>query len=331
MNRTLLIDPRVVAGVSAALWLLVPQAATAQTAQTFPSRPVRMILSYPPGGATDALGRLVGKALSETWGQTVIADNRPGASGNIGTSLCTRSPADGYTMCVVSIAQSTSSRLSSNAGFDSLKDFTHVGLIATMPMLLLVHPSLPVKNVRELIALAKNNPGSLSYASSGGGAGPHLATELFKQMAGVDILSVVYRGAGAQLTDQLAGRVEVAFGPAVGFVPFVKNGKLRAIAVSTTDRLPTLANVPTIAESGLKNYEASSWQGLSMPAGVPRDIVSRVSTDLLQALKTPAMRERILEMGGLAANMTADQFSAFFQAESDKWFRVAKEAKVVTD
>ena len=175
-------------------------------AQTYPAKPVRFILSYPPGGATDTLGRIVAKELSDAWNVNVIADNRPGASGNIGTSLCAKSPPDGYTMCMVAPAQAIASRLSANASYDSLKDFSHVTLIATVPMLLLVHPALPVKNLAELIALAKRRPGALNYASSGGGASPHLAMELLKQQAGIDIALITYKGAGAQMVDHLAGR-----------------------------------------------------------------------------------------------------------------------------
>lgn len=298
-------------------------------AQGYPAKPIRLMMAYPPGGATDILGRLMGKALSDAWGVTVIAENRPGASGNIGTSACVKSPPDGYTMCTVSPAQAMASRMFSNAGFDSLKDFSHVTLVAKVPMLLLVHPSLPVKNVTELIALAKRRPGELNYASSGGGASPHLGMELIKQMAGIDIVLVLYKGAGAQLVDQIAGRVELALTPAVGLVPFVKDGKLRLLAVSTRERFPVFPNVPTIHESGLKGYEASSWQGLSMPAGVPREIPERISAELGKALKTQAMRDRILEMGGIAVGSTPDEFTKFFNSESDKWTAVAKKAKVV--
>lgn len=298
-------------------------------AQAYPAKPVRLILAYPPGGSTDTLGRIVGNALSETWGQNVVPDNRPGASGNIGTSLCTKSPPDGYTMCMVSVAQSTASRMTPNAGYDSLKDFSHVSLVAKVPMVLVAHPSLPVKSVKDLIALARKNPGAMSYASSGGGASPHLAAELFKQLAGVDILSVTYKGAGSQLTDQLAGRVELAFAPAVGFVSFIKDGKLRALAVTTRERFPTFPDLPTISEAALPGYDASSWQGLAMPAGVPRDIVNKASVDLNAALKTPAMRDRILTVGGIATGMTPDEFAAFFRSESDKWHKVARMAKVI--
>ena len=300
-------------------------------AQTYPAKPIRFILSYPPGGSTDTLGRIVAKVVSDAEGVNVIADNRPGASGSIGTSLCAKSPPDGYTMCMVSPAQTIASRLSANAGYDSLKDLSQVTLVATVPMLLLVHPSLPVKNVGELIALAKRRPGALNYASSGGGASPHLAMELFKQQAGLDITLITYKGAGAQMVDQLAGRVELAFAPAVGVVPFVKEGRLRAIAVSTRDRFPILPDVPAINEAGLKGYDASSWQGVAMPAGVPREIVVRISTDIARALHTPAMTNRILELGGVAVGNTPDDFSRYWMAESDKWFRVAKTANVTID
>ena len=300
-------------------------------AQNYPAKPIRFILSYPPGGATDTLGRIMSKSLSDAWGVNVIADNRPGASGNIGTAICAKSPPDGYTMCMVAPAQSIASRISANAGYDSLRDFSHVTLVATVPMVLLVHPSLPVRNVSQLLALAKRKPGALNYASSGGGASPHLAMELLKQQAGVNIVLITYKGAGAQMVDQLAGRVEIAFAPAVGIIPFVKEGRLRAIAVSTGERFPVLPDVPTVSESGLKGYDASSWQGISMPAGVPREIVSRVSAELAKALQAPAMRSRILELGGVAVGDTPDEFSRYFVAESDKWFRVAKVANVTVD
>jgi tripartite-type tricarboxylate transporter receptor subunit TctC len=298
-------------------------------AQTYPAKPIRMIVSYPPGGATDTLARLMAKELNDAWGVNVIVDNRPGAGGSIGTSQCTKSPADGYTMCFVAVAQSMASRMSPHAGFDSLKDFSHVTLVASMPMLLLVHPSLPVKNTAELIALAKRQPGALNYASSGGGASPHLAMELFKQQAGVDIVLVTYKGAGAAIVDQVAGRVETAFVPTVGIMQYVTGGKLRAIAVSTKERFPVLPNVSSVHESGLKGYDASSWQGLSMPAGVPRDIVNRVNAPLVKALKAPEMREKILALGGVAVGNSPEAFGAFFNAESDKWYQVAKKANVI--
>ena len=231
--------------------LLLPCIVLPAAAQPYPSKPVRLILSYPPGGATDALGRMLGRGLADTWGVPVTPDNRPGASGNIGTSLCLKAPPDGYTMCMVAVAQAMASRLSTTAPYDSLKDFTHVTHVASLPMLLLVHPALPVRNVSELVTLARKRPGALNYASSGGGASHHLAMELFKQLTGTDIVLIPYKGGGEQLADQLAGRVETAFNLAVGVIPHVRNGKLRALAVSTKERLPSLPDVPTMAESGL--------------------------------------------------------------------------------
>ena len=298
-------------------------------AQQYPTKPVRMIVSYVPGGVSDTIARLLSKELTEAWNTSVIVENRPGAGGNIGTTQCVKSPPDGYTMCIVAVAQAMASRISPGAGFDSLKDFSHVTLVASVPMLLLVHPSLPVKTAADLIALAKKRPGDLNYATSGAGASPHLAMELFKQQAGVNIVMVQYKGGGQAIVDQIAGRVETAFSAAVGVMPYVKEGKLRAIAVSTKERFPVLPNVPSIHESGLKGYDASSWQGISMPAGAPREIVNRVNAQLVSALKTPQMRERILALGGIAVGNSPEAFTAFFNAESEKWYRVAKTAGVI--
>ena len=300
-------------------------------AQSYPSKPLRLILSYPPGGATDTMGRMMAKVLADAFGVTVIPDNRPGASGNIGTSMCLKSPPDGYTMCMVAPAQAMASRIASNAPFDSLKDFSHVSLVATMPMLLLAHPSLPVKNVPELIALAKKKPGALSYASSGGGASHHLAMEMLKQQAGVDIVLITYKGGGAQIVDQLAGRVELAFNLAIGVLPYLQQGKLRPLGVSTKDRFPTLPQIATLAEQGLKGYDTSSWQGMSMPVGVPREIVQRISAELGKALRSEEMKAKILAMGGVAVGTTPEEFTAFFRSESDKLFKVAKAANVRID
>jgi tripartite-type tricarboxylate transporter receptor subunit TctC len=309
--------------------VLLALASLCAHAQQYPTKPVRIIVSYVPGGVSDTIARLLSKELTEAWNTSVIVENRPGAGGNIGTTQCVKSPPDGYTMCIVAVAQAMASRISPNAGFDSLKDFSHVTLVASVPMLLLVHPSLPVKTASDLIALAKKRPGDLNYATSGAGASPHLAMELFKQQAGINIVMVQYKGGGQAIVDQIAGRVETAFSAAVGVMPYVKEGKLRAIAVSTKERFPVLPAVPSIHESGLKGYDASSWQGISMPVGVPRDIVNRVNAQLANALKTPQMRERVLALGGIAVGNSPEAFTAFFNAESEKWYRVAKTAGVI--
>ena len=298
-------------------------------AQQYPTKPVRIIVSYVPGGVSDTLARLLSKDLTEAWNTSVIVENRPGAGGNIGTTQCVKSPPDGYTMCIVAVAQAMASRVGPNGGFDSLRDFSHVTLVASVPMLLLVHPSLPVKTAGDLIALAKKRPGDLNYATSGAGASPHLAMELLKQQAGIDIVMVQYKGGGQAIFDQIAGRVETAFSAAVGVMQYVKDGKLRAIAVSTKERFPVLPAVPSIHESGLKGYDASSWQGISMAAGVPRDIVNRVNAQLVSVIRTPQMRERILALGGIPVGNSPEAFAAFFNAESEKWYRVARTAGVI--
>ncbi|HEX2825978.1 MAG TPA: tripartite tricarboxylate transporter substrate binding protein [Burkholderiales bacterium] len=311
------------------LAVVLALAAVSSHAQQYPSKPVRLIVSYVPGGVSDTLARLVAKELTEEWNTSVIVENRPGASGNIGTTQCVKSPPDGYTMCIVAVAQSMASRVAPNAGFDSLKDFSHVTLVASVPMLLLVHPSLPAYTARDLIALAKKRPGELNYATSGVGSGPQLAMELFKQQAGIDIVMVQYKGGGQAVFDQIAGRVETAFSAAVGVIPYVNEGKLRAVGVSTRERFPVLPKVPTISESGLKGYDASSWQGLSMPAGVPREIVNRANAALVKVLKSPQMRERFLALGAVPVGNSPEAFAAFFNAESEKWYRVAKTAGVI--
>jgi tripartite-type tricarboxylate transporter receptor subunit TctC len=297
-------------------------------AQPYPSKAVRFIIPFPPGGPTDIVGRLAAERLSRAWNVQVIADNRPGSGGNIGTEQCARSPADGYTMCMISIAQSISPAIYPKLGFDPVRDFAHVTLLATLPSLLVVHPSLPVKSVQELIALAKARPGALNYASGGSGTSSHLLMELFNQQAGIATVHVSYKGTGPAIVDQLSGRIEVAFSTAIAVQPYVQSGKLRALAISTLERLSTLPDVPTIAESGLPGFDGGSWQGVVMPAGTPRELVNAVNGELVKILRAPDMRERIAGMGGIPLTNSPDEFAAFMKAEGDKWAKVAKAAKV---
>ena len=294
-------------------------------AQNYPSKPVRIIASYAPGGATDVMARLVANDLSKTLGASVVVENRPGAGGRIGTRICKDAPADGYTLCMVSPAQAIAPTLYKDAGYD-LSDFTYVTELVKTPNLLLVHPSLPVRTVSDLITLARKNPGKLSYASSGGGSSAELAMELLKQQANIDIVLVTYKGSGAAVIDQVAGRVEVAFNAAVGLVPFVTSGKLRLIAVSTLQRFPLFPNAPTLDESGVKGFEGSSWQGMVAPGGVPGPIVTRVNREIVSALQTRAMREKVLELGGVVVAGSPAAFEAFFKAEAKKWSAVAQKA-----
>jgi tripartite-type tricarboxylate transporter receptor subunit TctC len=313
-------------------WLVIAAlcAATAH-AEPYPVKPVRFIIPFPPGGPTDIVARLAADRLSRTWNVQVVADNRPGGGGNIGTEQCARAPADGYTICMFSIAQSISPALFPKLAFDPVRDFAHVTLLVTLPSVLVVHPSLGVSSVQELIALAKAKPGALNYASGGSGTSSHLLMEMFDQQAGVTMTHVTYKGTGPALVDQLSGVIDVAFSTAIAVQPYVQSGKLRALGVSTRTRLATLPEVPTIAEAGLKDFDGGSWQGIVMPAGTPREIVNTVSTELVKILHAPDMKDRIVGMGGIALGTTPEEFTAFMKEEVEKWARVAKAAKVSTE
>ncbi len=292
---------------------------------------MRFIVPFPPGGPTDIVGRLAAEGLARTWSEQVVVDNRPGGAGNIGMEQCARSPADGYTMCMISIAQTISPAIYRKLGFDPVRDFAHVALLATLPSLLVVHPSIPAKNVQELIAYAKTRPGKLNYASGGSGTSSHLLMEMFDLRAGIHMVQVPYKGTGPALIDQVSGLIEVAFSTAVAALPYVHSGRLRAIAVSTRERLPTLPEVPTVAESGLPGFDGGSWQGVVMPAGAPRDIVAAVNGDVVKALGAPEAKAKILAMGGIVASDTPEQFAAFVKSETEKWARVVKAANVKID
>jgi tripartite-type tricarboxylate transporter receptor subunit TctC len=316
-------DKFVAAALSIAAGLALPAAA-----QPYPSKAVRFIIPFPPGGPTDIMGRLAAQRLNEAWGVQVVADNRAGAGGNIGAEICAKSPPDGYTICMLTVAQSISPAIYPKLAFDPLKDFAHVTLMATLPSLLMVHPSLPVKNVRELAALAKAKPAILTYASTGNGTSPHMLMEMFKWMANVNLVHVPYKGASPAMIDQISGQIDVAFSTAIAALPFVQQGKVRAIAVSTKDRFPPLPDLPTVEQGGIKGFDGSSWQGVVMPANTPRDMVVKVNAELAKMLKSPDMREKILQQGGIASGNTPEEFAAFFRAETEKWAKVAKAAKV---
>jgi tripartite-type tricarboxylate transporter receptor subunit TctC len=323
--------PRFLRHAASALLAAAALAAATAGAQNYPAKPVRFIVPFPPGGPTDIMGRLAAQRLTEAWGVQVVADNRAGAGGNIGTELCAKSPPDGYTICMMTVAQAISPSIYSKLGFDPLKDLAHVTLMATLPSLLLVHPSLPVKNVKELVALAKAKPGMLTYASTGNGTSPHMLMEMLKWMAGIDMVHVPYKGASPAMIDQISGQIDVAFSTAIAALPFVKQGKVRAVAVSTRERFPPMPELPTVAESGVNGFDGSSWQGVVMPAATPREIVIRINAELAKMLKSPEMKERILQQGGIASGNSPEEFTAFIKAEEEKWARVAKAAKIHVD
>jgi tripartite-type tricarboxylate transporter receptor subunit TctC len=312
----------------ACLLALLMGAAGAAGAQSYPAKPVRFIVPFPPGGPTDILGRVVATRLAEAWAVPVVPDNRPGAGGNIGTEQCARAPADGYTVCMLSIAQTISPSIYRKLAFDPVRDLAHVTLLATLPSLLVVHPSLPVRGVKELVALASARPGALSYASGGTGTSTQLLMEWLKLEAGLDIVHVPYKGSGPALVDQISGQIEVAFTTIIAVLPHVQSGRLRAIAVSTRERFPTLPAVPAVAEAGIKAFDGGSWQGIVMPLGAPREAINRANLDLTRMLRSPDTRERILAMGGIALGNSPEEFSAFVQAEVAKWAKVVKAAGI---
>ena len=312
-----------------ALTMMLGMATFNAHAQTYPTKPVRFIVPFPPGGPTDIMGRLAAQRLTEAWGVQVVADNRAGAGGNIGSELCAKSPPDGYTICMMTVAQSISPSIYPKLGFDPLKDFAPVTLMATLPSLLMVHPSLPVKNVKELVALAKAKPATLTYASTGNGTSPHMLMEMFKWMAGgINLVHVPYKGASPAMIDQISGQIDVAFSTAIAALPFVQQGKVRAIAASTKDRFAPLPDLPTVEQGGIKGYDGSSWQGVVMPANTPRDMIAKANAELVKMLKSPDMKEKILLQGGIAIGNSPDEFAAYMKSEIDKWAKVAKAANV---
>jgi tripartite-type tricarboxylate transporter receptor subunit TctC len=301
------------------------------SAQAYPAKPIRMIIPFPPGGPTDLMGRMAAERLARGLNAQVIPDNRGGAGGNIGTELCAKSPADGYTICMLTVAQSISPSIYRKLGFDPLKDFAHVTLMAILPSMLTVSPTLPVANVKELVALARRRPGQLTYASTGNGTSPHMLMEMFKWMTGTDMVHVPYKGQAPAVVDQIAGQVQLAFNTAVTVMPHVKAGKLKPIAISTRERFPPMPELQTVEEGGVKGFDGSSWQSVVMPAGVPREIVNRVYQELAGMLKAPDVREKFLAQGALASGIAPEEFSAFLRQEVEKWGKVARAAKVQVD
>jgi len=307
-------------------------AASLACAQNYPAKPIRMIVPFPPGGPTDIFGRMVAQRLSEAWGQQVIADNRAGAGGNLGVDLAAHSLPDGYTITMFTVAQSISPSVYSKLNFDPLKDFSYVTLVALIPSVLMTHPSLPAKNVKELVALAKARPDQLAFASTGNGTSPHILMEMFMQMTGTKMVHVPYKGASPALIDQIAGQVQLAFNSAVGALPYAQQGKLRALAVSTRQRFAAMPDLPTVDEAGVKGFDGSSWQGVAAPAGTPHEIVAKLNAEIVKMLREPALKERILHtLGGIPVGNTPEQFAQFVRDETAKWAKVAKAANIRLD
>jgi len=295
------------------------------SAQTFPSKPIRMIIPFSAGGAADVPGRIVTQKLSEAIKQQVLVDNRPGAGSTIGADAAAKAAPDGYTIFMISNTHFVSAALHKKLAYDSLNDFTPVTQITSAPNVMVVHPSLPAKSVKELIALAKARPGQIDYASSGNGSTQHLTGALFANMAGIKITHIPYRGSGPVTADLLGGQVQLAFPGIAGMLPHIKTGKLRPLGVTGSKRSPELPEVPTIAEAGVKGYEMVAWFGVSGPKGLPREIQMKLHGELLKVLKTPEMNKSLQAVGQEPAwQDTPEKFFDFLKIESDKWAKVVK-------
>ena len=323
MKLVAILAARLVALLSAML-VLAP-VALAQTPAPYPSKPIRLVVPFPAGGTTDILARAVAQKLSEAWGQQVIVDNRPGAGGNIGSDIVAKAAPDGYTLVMGTVGtHAINPSLYRKMPYDHVKDFAPVILVAGVPNVLVVNPSLPVHTVRELIDYAKANPGKLNFASSGNGTSIHLSGELFKTMAGVQMTHVPYKGSAPALTDLMGGQVQLMFDNLPSSLQLIQAGKLRAIAVTSTARAAALPDVPTIAESGLPGFEASSWFGVLAPAGTPREIVTKLNATIAAWLATPDAKDKLLSQGAIAAGGTPEAFARHIDAETAKWAKVVK-------
>jgi len=306
-------------------------AAQQAQAQSFPTRAIRMIVPFPPGGSLDVVARPLALKMSELMGQPVVVDYRTGASGNIGTEITVRAPADGYTIMITTIPLVVNPSLYTKLPFDVARDLAPVSLLAASPFVLVVHPSVPAKSVKELIALARSRPGKLNYASAGNGTNLHVAAELFKNLTGTDIVHVPYKGGGPALAAILGGEADLSFLGVVPVVPYVKAGKMRALGITSTRRSPILPALPTIAESGVPGYEFASWYGVLAPAGTPASIITALNTAIVKAMHTSDLAERISREGADIIASSPAQFDAHIKAELVRWAKVVKAAGLHAD
>jgi tripartite-type tricarboxylate transporter receptor subunit TctC len=301
-------------------------------AQAFPNKPIKIIVPYSPGGTTDLVARLVAQKLTERLGQPVIVDNKPGANGMIGADAVAKAPPDGYTIGIASPGtHAANASLYKNIAYDTVKDFTPITLAVSAPMLLVAHPSLGVSNVKELIAAAKAKPGTISYASGGSGSSQHLAMEELKTMVGIDMTHVPYKGSAASYPDLLGGTVKLEMDVLPTSLPHVNAGKLKVLATGSAKRLPMLPNVPTVAESGVPGYEASSWYGFVAPANLPKDVLDKLHAEIVRALREPDVKDKLTQAGVIVVAGTPQEFAAHIRSEMDKSAKIIKAANIQPD
>lgn len=314
---------RCLPGIALAALFAAPAAA-----QNYPTKTVRMIVPFPPGGNTDIIARIVVPKMSEDLGHQVVIDNRGGAGSIIGTELAAKSPPDGYTLILVSAAHVMNPSVTKKLPYDSIKDFAPISVVADVPTALVAHPALPVKNVKELVALAKTRPGELNYATAGIGTVGHLAGELFNSMAGIKLVQILYKGSGPAVIDLLAGHVQLQFASMPAVIQYVRSGKMRMLAQTGEKRSSAAADVPTMIESGLKGYVVSSGFALFAPAGTPKPVLDRVHAALIKSLRNPDVSKNLAGQGAEPVGNTPEQHDAFNKAEIQKWIKVARQAGI---
>jgi len=303
----------------------------ADAAAAYPQRAVKIEVGFAPGGPTDVVARLIADELTREMGQPFIVENKAGADGHIASQFVARAQPDGYTLLLLTIANATGMSVHKNLGYDTNKDFLPIAQLTDSPNVLVVPPKSPIDSLQTLIQQAKAHPGTLTYASTGIGGSPHLAGELFNARAGIDMLHVPYKGSSLVLTDLISGRVSISFLTALGSVKAMQTGQIRPLAVPYGSRLPALPNVPTTAEAGLPDFISNSWNGLAAPAGTPKPIVDKLAAAVDRILKKPSVQERIDNLGGVVIIRTPQEFTAYIQAETDKWAKVVKAANIVAD
>lgn len=316
-------------GVMLALAATAAAAGERATLSAYPTRPVRLIVPYPPGGGNDTFARLFGQKLTESWGQQIVVDNRPGAGTIIGTQLAARSAADGYTLLLSSIAtHAVAPNLYRSPGYDPIKDFAPISLLAVAPTVLCTNVSVPARSLQELIALAKAKPGELRFASGGSGTAPHMAGEIFAGMTGIKLLHIPYKGGGPAIAGLIGGETSMMFDTAASILPHVKGGKLRALAIARSARLPDYPDLPTFAEAGVKGYEVNAWYSMHAPAGVSKEIVDKLNRELLRILELPDVRERMKQLGSEGAGTSPAELDRFVRAENSKYAKAIREAGI---
>jgi tripartite-type tricarboxylate transporter receptor subunit TctC len=319
----------VAAALASALGVAPSVASAADATGTYPNKPIRIIVAYTPAGTTDILARLLGQRMSETWGQSVIVENRPGANGNIGTEIAARATPDGYTILMATAAtHSINNTLYPKLTWHAQRDFEPISLVAVVPNLLVVNNALPVKSVKELIAHAKANPGKLAFGSPGIGATAHLSMELFQTLTGTKMVHVPYKGSAGVLADVTGGQIQLAMDNIPVYLPQAKAGKIRALAVSSPQRAPAAPDIPTVAEAGVPGFDALSWFGLVAPAKTPKHVVSKLALETQRILKLPDVNERIVGLGGQPVGGTPQEYAAFIRSEIIKWEKVIRSAGV---